>query len=89
MASEEQTNDVAAGFLATEEAAEWQAFTEAANAALENSESETVTVPAGFLRRVIGEIAADPLQFEHLLEGRPVGARNVLGRSPGTNPPTV
>jgi hypothetical protein len=67
MASEEQTNDVAAGFLATEEAAEWQAFTEAANAALENSEDETVTVPAGFLRRAIGEIAADPLQFEHLL----------------------
>jgi hypothetical protein len=64
----EPTGTVADRFLATDEAEEWQAFTRAANAALEKSDSETVTVPAAFLRRVLPEISADPLMFRHLLD---------------------
>ena len=66
--SNDKTGTVADRFLATPEAEEWQAFTEAANAALENSQDETVTVPVAFLRRVLPEISADPLMFQHLLE---------------------
>lgn len=67
--SNDITGAVAERFLATPEAEEWQAFTEAAQAALAKAGAgETVTVPAGFLQRVIGEIAADPLMFQHLLE---------------------
>lgn len=68
MANKEPTGAVADRFLATDEAEEWQAFTQAANAALEKSDGETVTVPAAFLRRVLPEISADPLMFQHLLE---------------------
>lgn len=54
-------------FLATEEGQEWQDFVETANKALE-FDTETVTVPAAFLRRVIADIAVDPLMFPALAE---------------------
>ena len=67
--SNDKTGAVAERFLATPEAEEWQAFTQAVQEVLEKAgTAETISVPAGFLRRVIGEIAADPLMFEHLLE---------------------
>ncbi len=68
----DRTGTVADLFLASPEAQEWQAFTEAAHAALEKGaregQGDFITVPAAFLRRVIGEISADPLMFQHLLE---------------------
>jgi hypothetical protein len=65
MATEQQLDALYARFLATEEAEEWYAFIEAARAALEGA-GDTVTVPAAFLRRVIGQMGSTPLMFDHL-----------------------
>lgn len=72
----DKTAAVADLFFASPEAEEWQAFREAAEAALEKGAGEGegegaddfITVPAAFLRRVLGEISANPLMFQHLLE---------------------
>jgi hypothetical protein len=66
MATEQQLDALYARFLATEEAEEWYAFIEAARAALEGAGGDTVTVPAAFLRRAIGQMGAAPLMFDHL-----------------------
>lgn len=54
-------------FLATPEGQEWHDFVQTANKALE-FDTEMVSVPAAFLRRVIADIAVDPLMFPAMAE---------------------
>ena len=69
MATEEQIETMYAEFTETDEMAEWDDFRIMTTEALERDpDAETVTVPAAFLRRVITEIATQPLIFSALLE---------------------
>ena len=64
MTPDERGDELQAKFLETDEMQDWDEFVTEGNKALEaNPRAESVTVPAAFLRRVMGDIGAAPLMF--------------------------
>ena len=64
MATEQQVDELHGKFQDTEEMRDWDEFVTGTKKVLAtNPAVETVTVPAGFLRRVILDIGTSPLMF--------------------------
>ena len=64
MANEEKADELYARFQETDEMLDWDDFVIKTRDALDaDPNADAVTVPAPFLRRVLGDIAATPLMF--------------------------
>jgi len=64
MTDEDRSDELYTRFLETEEMQDWEDFVGAAKKALKaDPHAQTVTVPAGFLRRVMTDIATTPHMF--------------------------
>ncbi len=64
MRDKEKIDELNTRFIETDEFLDWEEFSRRTNEALKaDPNAATVTVPAAFLRRVMGEISVSPLTF--------------------------